>query len=201
MNNTETIEQWWDTCHTGAHPEADFFLTGHQGPEVWESLEITDRLIPGINVLNIGVGKGYCTQNLAALGCKVSVLDISSAALKKVKNIATRTYLANALHQIPENGFDIAISFLVVQHMSNTAFSEQLSAVYKALKPGGLFAFQYAFPLEPCLPTSPGDIKLCKVGGVTRSPSEIDEMAKKQDLKIKEIGFKVNIHNMDAVGE
>jgi len=69
-------------------------------------------LTPDMDILNIGVGKGYCTQNLAALGCRVSVLDISCAALNKVKNITAGTYLANALHKIPKNHFDIAISFL-----------------------------------------------------------------------------------------
>jgi len=69
--------------------------------------------------------------------------------------------------------------------MDNTALSEQLSAIFKALKPGGLFAFQYAFPLEPCLPTSPGNTKLCKGGGVTRSPIEIDTLATKAGFIIK----------------
>jgi len=185
MNGTETIEQWWDACHTGDHPDTDFFLTGHQGPEVWKYLEITELLIPDADVLNIGVGKGYCTQNLAALGCRVSVLDISCAALNKVKDITAGTYLSNALHKISENHFDIAISFLVVQHMENTALSEQLSAIFKALKPGGLFAFQYSFPLEPVLPTSPGNTNLCKVGGVTRSPIEINTLVTKAGFIIK----------------
>ncbi|SLM30967.1 hypothetical protein MTBBW1_2560008 [Desulfamplus magnetovallimortis] len=177
-NGPETIEEWWDACHTGIHPETDFFLTGHQGPDVWNYLQIKHLIKSDINVLNIGVGKGHCTRNLAALGCRVSALDISSAALNKVKDITAGTYLANALNKIPENHFDIAISFLVVQHMDNISLSSQLSAIFKALKPGGLFAFQYSFPLEPNLPTSPGNTELCKIGGVTRSSLEMGTLCK-----------------------
>ena len=175
-NGHESIEDWWDACHTGAHPETEFFLTGHQGPEVWKQLQILSMLEPGVTVLNIGVGQGHCTRNLAALGCNVSVLDISSFALDKVRNVICAGYLAAALDDIPANTFDLALSFLVVQHMEHRALTDQLTAVFRALKPKGLFALQYAYPLDPSAPIAEDTPERCKVGGVVRQPKDMERL-------------------------
>ncbi|MHC4475128.1 MAG: hypothetical protein ACYTEL_05770 [Planctomycetota bacterium] len=51
-----SMEQWWDYCHTS---ENLWYLTGSKGPEVWERLNITDKIRDGRVVLNIGVGLGH----------------------------------------------------------------------------------------------------------------------------------------------
>jgi len=181
----ESVRQWWDACHSGSHPEKDFFLTGHQGPEVWQHLQVRDMLAPGLNVLNIGVGQGHCTRNLAGLGCRVAVLDISPLALEKVREATWAGYLAGNLEKtpseggLPENSFDLALSFLVTQHMEHTGLEQQLKAVICALKPEGIFAIQYAFPLDP--QTYPADDipDRCKVGGVVRTPEVFEDMVRR----------------------
>jgi len=72
-------------------------------------------------VLNIGVGQGHCTRALAGRGCEVSALDISRHALDKVASVIRAGYLASALHELPESAFDLAISFLVTQHVDDAA--------------------------------------------------------------------------------
>ncbi len=183
-NGPESIDQWWDACHAGRHPRTDFYLTGHQGPDVWGYLDVRQMLEPGTAVLNIGVGQGHCTRNLAALGCVVSVLDISPLALGKVKDVVSAGYLARELDLLPDDSFDVALSFLVVQHMEHAALKAQLAAVFRALKPSGLFALQYAFPLAKDAPTIEDSPERCKVGGVVRRTEDMEKEA-------MEVGFAV----------
>jgi len=174
----ESVGQWWDACHTGSHPQAGFFLTGHQGPEVWDYLEVKNLLVPGLAVLNIGVGLGHCTRNLASLGCQVSVLDISRAALDKVRDCVQAAYLAESVEDLPENAFDLAISFLVSQHMNHRDLDQQLAAVIRSLKPDGIFAMQYAFRLDPAAPSDEDSPQNCKEGGVCRTAARMEELVR-----------------------
>ncbi len=170
------ITDWWDACHTGRHPEAEFFLTGSGGPEVWDSLEVTPLLTPGRAVLNIGVGQGHCTRALAARGCEVSALDISRHALAKVATVIRAGYLASALEELPPGAFDLALSFLVTQHIDDAALAAQLAAVVKSLKPGGLLAMQFAYRPEPGLEGVDESLASCQTGGVCRSLGHMDRL-------------------------
>src|SRR5712691_7606798 len=69
----QDTRQWWDRAHETSHE----FCSGTAGTDVWERLNITDRIIPGMAVLNIGVGLGFCTRELVKRGCVVDVLDMS----------------------------------------------------------------------------------------------------------------------------
>lgn len=181
----DSVREWWDACHAGTHPQTDFFLTGHQGPEVWQSLDVLPWLLPGTAVLNIGVGKGYCTRHLAERGCLVSALDISPLALAKVADVIQAGYLAEALQELPAAAFDLALSFLVAQHMDHAALAAQLAAVGRALKPGGLFALQYAFALDPAAPPRSEDSpETCQVGGVLRRRDTMEAMTREAGLRV-----------------
>lgn len=174
--HTGVIQDWWDDCHTGRHPESEFFLTGSGGPDVWASLEVAHLLEPGRWVLNIGVGQGHCTRALAARGCEVSALDISPHALDKVRPVIRAGYLATALSELPRNVFDLALSFLVAQHVSDADLSAQLVAVVNSLKVGGMFAMQFAYRPEPGEGPFDDTLRNCQVGGVCRSLSHMDRM-------------------------
>jgi len=136
------------------------------------------------NVLNIGVGKGHCTRNLAKRGCKVSVLDISPVAVANVQEVITAGYLASDLDQIPPNHFDLAISFLVAQHMAHAGLEAQFAAVVRSLKPRGLFAMQYGAPMDSGVETTSDEPLFCKEGGVKRSPEYMEAMVRKVGGKV-----------------
>lgn len=172
------VHKWWDDHHTGDHPEHRFFLTGSHGPDVWRSLCVEDRVVPGDVVLNIGVGMGYCTRSLAERGCVVHALDISTHALAKVDDVCAQTWLADAIDELPEGTFDLAISHLVAQHMDNATLRDQVAHVVPALKPGGVFAMQFAYRLNGMSdhedPVTP-DAIVC--GDVCRSLPSLVELA------------------------
>lgn len=143
----ESVQQWWDKCHSNAG-DFDFWLSGSSGNDVWSSLKIEDRIRPGQKLLNIGVGKGHCTRALAERGCQVHALDISPVALAAISNCVVATWLPSQLTQIPSDTFNLAISHLVSQHMSDANLSQQLSEVVRSLDADGVFAMQFAFRLS-----------------------------------------------------
>src|SRR5258708_31880367 len=61
----QNMAEWWEVAH---REKREFWLTGSRGPEVWDYLNITQRVQPDQVVLNIGVGLGYCTRALAEHG-------------------------------------------------------------------------------------------------------------------------------------
>ncbi len=147
-NDRISVQDWWDTHHRGDHPDHRFFLTGSSGSKLWARLSVDDHLVPGRVVLNIGVGLGRCTRELAKRGCVIHALDVSPVALDKVRKITERAWLASELDELPASTFDVAISNLVTQHISNADLEKQLLAVCRSLKPNGIFAMQFAYRLN-----------------------------------------------------
>ena len=177
-NNNQSIEAFWNNCHLKLCNNYQVWLTGSKGPEVWNILNIIDKIKPKINVLNIGVGLGYCTKELVRRKCNVHVLDISKHALDKVRDIA-KTYLPTELQDMPQNYFDLIISNLVAQHMSHNELSTHIKYLLKTMKPTGVFAMQFAFStipennnIEPSLPDM-------KSGGVCRTLSFVSGIVEK----------------------
>jgi 2-polyprenyl-3-methyl-5-hydroxy-6-metoxy-1,4-benzoquinol methylase len=136
----ESPHQWWDRAHGSNHL---YWLSDTPGPEVWARLGVEDLLVHGARVLNVGVGMGRCTRELADRGCLVSVLDISPAAVERVADVAAG-YLATELDGLPVDAFDVALSHLVAQHMSDQDLESQIRAVVRSLSTGGVAAIQYA---------------------------------------------------------
>lgn len=121
-------------------------LSGYQLPWITPYMHLEPYLVPGNTVLEIGVGTGVCTRELAAANMKVHCLDIAEKGLDKVRDVAT-CWLESQLEELPSAFFDLAISHLVTQHLNNRQLSRQLANVVRALKPTGVFAMQYAHPL------------------------------------------------------
>jgi SAM-dependent methyltransferase len=144
-----SIEKWWELNHQEKNERFFFWLTGSAGPEVWEYLEVEDRIVAGAVVLNVGVGRGYCTRELAKRKSIVHVLDISESALEKVKDVAAGIWRPSTLGVLPADTFDLAISNLVAQHMRDNDLEEQIRRIVPALKQKGVFALQFACMLDP----------------------------------------------------
>jgi len=174
----ESVREWWDECHSSSGDLA-FYLTGSSGPEVWSGLKVEKRIAPSQVVLNIGVGQGFCTRALAELGCKVHALDISPVALAKIRDSVQATWLPSQLKDLPSETFDLAISHLVAQHMSDTDLSEQIREVVRALKPSGVFAIQFAFSLNGAEASTKETNLGLKVGGICRSLEQMQTLVER----------------------
>jgi SAM-dependent methyltransferase len=169
----EPIGTWWDHAHGIDHQQ---WLTGSPGAEVWERLDVVGPLRPGTAVLNIGVGLGRCTRELAVLGCTVSALDISPVAVERIKDVATG-YLASDLGSLPANRFDLALSHLVAQHMRDADLLDQIHHVVRSLKPDGLFAMQYADHKFGVLSDQPQTMDMAKGGSICRQEDQMAALA------------------------
>lgn len=172
-----SIDEFWEQNHKGNLKGHRFWLTGSAGPYVWNNLQVRSLIKPGRVVLNIGVGEGHCTRDLVERKCTVHVLDISPAALNKVRDIVAGCWLPDTFEDMPASHFDLAFSHLVAQHMSNRDLSRQISAVLRALKPTGIFAMQFACSQNPGY-NSPDEapMELIKSGGVVRSLAGLSTM-------------------------
>jgi 2-polyprenyl-3-methyl-5-hydroxy-6-metoxy-1,4-benzoquinol methylase len=165
----EALNQWWNRAHETDHA---YWLTGSPGPEVWARLGVEELLVPGAQALNIGVGLGRCTRDLAERGCAVSVLDISPAAVERVSDVAAG-YLADNLSSLPSGRFDVALSHLVAQHMSDADLSDQIHHVLRSLKPGGIFAMQYANHKFGVADDQPQSLDMLKGGSICRQEDQM----------------------------
>ena len=175
LANSEHVDQPIDAFWEERHAEdSRTWLTGSHGEEVWKRLGVRDRLGPAVRVLNIGVGMGYCTRELAALGTQTHAVDIAPSALARVVDVATTWNAAN-LNWLPESYFDVALSHLVAQHMNDDALVGQIREVSRALRPEGVFAMQFA---HPCDGEGQLDTRLnAKAGAVLRTHDKMSDLA------------------------
>ena len=174
VDRPETVRDFWNRAHG---TDRTLWLTGSPGPEVWHRLGVEERVHRGAVVLNIGVGLGYCTKALADSGCIVHALDISPVALARVRDIAM-TWRVDQIDELPRMHFDLALSHLVAQHMTDADLIYQIRAVCPALKRGGLFAMQFSSLADASavrLREAPIDQK---AGGVLRTPERMAEMVR-----------------------
>jgi SAM-dependent methyltransferase len=163
------VADWWNRVHQRTER---LWLTGSDPAHVWRFLGVSDRLLPGQTVLDIGVGEGQMSRALHARGLRVSALDIAPVALDRVRDITERQFLPAQLDTLPPGYFDWALSYLVAQHMSDDALRAQITAVVRSLKPGGILAMQFAdVPgFDRSRRNSPAEQKM---GGEVRGPAEM----------------------------
>jgi len=169
----EGLFEWWNRAHEVNHR---WWLSGTPGEEVWDRLEVKNFLSPGAQVLEVGVGLGLSVQALVERGCQVSVLDISPVALKRVSSVA-QGYLSSELQRLPINTFDVAMSHLVSQHMTDHDLEMQITAVVASLKPTGVFAIQFSSHLDGLDHPHDESSSSTKGGGVLRSPDEMKKLS------------------------
>ena len=169
----ESAFEWWARAHTDGHA---FWLSGTPTDEVWGRLGVEDRLVPGANVLDVGIGLGLCARDLAARGCVVSALDISQEAVDRVRDVATG-YLDDEVDTLPDGAFDLATSHLVAQHMTDPDLLEQMRHVVRSLKPRGVFAIQYAAD-EQGRVYDQADPHNVKTGSIRRSVEAFDALVR-----------------------
>jgi 2-polyprenyl-3-methyl-5-hydroxy-6-metoxy-1,4-benzoquinol methylase len=181
VQNRESVKEWWENNHKKDHP---FWLSGTSSQQIWSSLNINNLVLSNSIVLNIGVGLGQDTRELVNKGCIVHALDISETALERVRNFVKCVWLADQLPQLPSKTYDLAISHLVSQHMSNRDLLEQMIHVVRSLKERGIFAMQFAFPLNGHIEESNEVEGNIRCGAVLRTMEIFDQMVQKASGRI-----------------
>lgn len=180
----EGMEDFWEVCHERI---AHKYLSGYHYKQYEEFLRI--KIKAANTILEIGVGEGVATREMAGLGKEIHVVDISKAALERVKDIATCWHLSE-INELPKDHFDLAISHLVAQHINDDTLSLHMSSVIPSLRENGVFALQYSSKLRPLGSDSdnPATESNMREGQVTREPSVVAEIVEKAGGKvIKEV--------------
>jgi 2-polyprenyl-3-methyl-5-hydroxy-6-metoxy-1,4-benzoquinol methylase len=135
------LKKYWEKMHTS---KSIRYLSGYSGRSIWHTLSI-NGFLKGVNtVLNIGVGLGMCTRDLALSGKKVYALDVSEEAIQSVKNVIVRGFTDPKL--LPSDFVDMSICHLVAQHMNDFDLIELISNTLRCIKPDGILAIQFASP-------------------------------------------------------
>jgi len=159
-------EQFWEAAHKR---NVHLWISGTPPKEIYERLNIRELLLcKGLSVLNVGVGEGYCEEDLARNGHFVDSLDISRSALERVSRFTAHAYLM--ARDLQDETYDLVIHHLVAQHMTHQALQDQLTHLVRALKCEGLIAMQFASSQSvPDRTSSDSDGSVVKSGGIFRS--------------------------------
>ena len=171
----------WDANHdrVGA---TDNFVTSTPFSEIAKYHEIETP--HDMRVMEIGVGDGQATRDLAALNNEVVAIDISEVALAKVRECAYESYLTEYL--ATAYPVDLAFCHLVMQHNDQYEVARIINDV--PLKPEGMLSFQFASlnPEKTKLPPQIlRDINECMLHYY--SPSKIVEIVANTNKRIDKI--------------
>lgn len=142
MNIKETNRDFWERQH---RKEVLSTLSGCSYEETITGLWVTNRITPSSKILEVGIGIGHTIRGLSEV-CKVSALDISKLALKKVEGYCEFTYTLEQIESMPTAYFDIILCVNVVQHIPTELLKEELAQFIRSLKIGGIFAVQFVTP-------------------------------------------------------
>jgi len=139
-NINEIARKFWDNEHRIENVDN---LSGSQYKTQIEGLKLTEYINKGCTVMEVGVGLGYVTKGLYEAGAKVTAVDLSDIALKKVSKYCEMIYTIDHLYYLPSNYFDVIICANVVQHIPTIQLIGELKEFMRALKPGGVFAIEF----------------------------------------------------------
>lgn len=169
----EIVKNFWETAHKNNDTK---WLTGSNLKDVWEPMNIMNKLMPNIKILNIGVGLGNETIQLQKYKVTIDALDISETALDRVKSITRNQFLSSNINNLPTNEYDLAVSHLVTQHINDKELNNQLKYVISSLKHNGVFAMQFAY-VDNANNVSQND-EYQMAGGIIRKLEDIENFVK-----------------------
>ena len=120
-----SIQDWWEKAH---HIAAKKWLTGSSLDSYLKFFDAEDVYNKAHYILEIGCGTCVATKQMDDVGKNLTVLDISQQALKTASQWATIVH-SSGIKLLPANYFNLAISYLVAQHMNDTDLQDQLTYV------------------------------------------------------------------------
>jgi len=135
---------------------ADYFVRGRVA--MLKSLLTQFDVRPPANVLDFGCGvgnaaqsllTGYPNASLTGLDCSPESLAIADRKHASLSLIAARLSWLHADEQLAPLSFDVAYTSGVFHHIEPSQRQAELSKIYNALRPGGIFALFENNPWNP----------------------------------------------------
>lgn len=129
----QLVANGYDSCameYTTARQEGEF-----------DSRLLSDRLVAGATVLDIGCGPGVPIAKALAEKFKVTGVDISAECIRLAReNVQSGTFIHGDIMQqhFPRETFDAVVVFYALFHLPREEHSELIKLIYHWLKPGGL---------------------------------------------------------------
>ena len=186
------LEEYWNQQHIDKNVK---MLTGSSLHSYCSFFNLIPEALEGQTILEIGVGLGKATRELAAIAKDLRVLDISHIAIDNVSDVIEMGY-TDAL-DLPFGLFDIAISHLVAQHMSDSDLIIQMESIIESLKYSGKFYMQFADALGEVKGT---EEELQQGGGVLRSPEKMKQLVSYANANMKLIATRKINNNVTWYG-
>jgi ubiquinone/menaquinone biosynthesis C-methylase UbiE len=140
----------------------EYFLTACEGYEEWiasEGEHLSRRLAsafeiaavePGMQVLDLGCGRGEIVRHCARLGADVFGMDYAAVAVRMTRDLMAEAMAADHLTgnvglaqgdakhlPFPDDSFDRVLMFDVVEHLYPWELHHSLLEIRRILKPGG----------------------------------------------------------------
>lgn len=110
----------------------------------WILEEIRRNIGYRAEILDMGCGGGFLSNDLALAGHSVTGIDLSTSSLKvaeKYDRTRTVRYMQGDIYQVPfpRESFDVVAAMDVLEHVSEP--SKVIAEATRVLRPGGLFFF------------------------------------------------------------
>jgi tellurite methyltransferase len=108
-----------------------------------EIRQLTSKLAPGAEILDLGCGDGRNVLFLLEQGMIVTAIDISPSAIAKLRSKAAayvdrlRTDVADARHYVPEHQFDLVIAHGILHLLPQSDWSRLILRMKAMTKPSG----------------------------------------------------------------
>lgn len=183
MNGPDELVSFWNEKHRLYNTDGDIhMLTNTSLGQVTKNFKLHQILSTKNTILMIGVGTGKDTKEIVSKGHIVDGYDISEIALSRVKKATRHNYLAQDIHMIPHNEYNLVISHFVAQHMNDLDLRDQILTIMPCLTENGIFAMQFVEVQNPQKQT----LYLQKWGGCSRTLERLQELLPK---------FKINVVN------
>lgn len=138
-----TWDQLWKKQECNRFLDDNSYV-GLCGKIKFESFKKVFSRAPGRKSLECGCGLATISTRLAMEGYEVTMLDLSSHALEKVKNNFKRLglvgdFVQNDINDMPfeDKTFDLVLSFGVLEHFKD--INKPIQEMVRVLKTGGMF--------------------------------------------------------------
>ncbi|WP_413577935.1 bifunctional 2-polyprenyl-6-hydroxyphenol methylase/3-demethylubiquinol 3-O-methyltransferase UbiG [Bdellovibrio sp. HCB290] len=110
----------------------------------WILEAIQKHIGPSAQILDMGCGGGFLSNDLAAAGHHVAGIDLSDSSLKVAESrdhTHSVKYQVGDVYQVPfpDQSFDVACAMDLLEHVSEP--QRVLAEASRILRPGGLFFF------------------------------------------------------------
>ena len=141
----KSIKDLWEGFHK---EQGVLHLSDNNLGVILTYLDVVEKYMDAETILEIGVGTTRCTKTMVNSGKEVHCVDISDLALDKARLLTENVYKNTEMDELPSNYFDLAMSLCVIQHINELEFRIHLRETLRALKPDGIFSFQFAFDYD-----------------------------------------------------